>query len=60
MSTIGEEKLYNTRMRSDTSIEELTETMHRLKLEYPKYIDIALPANMKLGMVSPDEQGRQG
>ena len=53
-------KLYNTRMRSDTSIEELTETMHRLKLEYPKYIDIALPANMKLGMVSPNEQGRQG
>ena len=59
MSTIGEEKLYNTRMRSDTSIEELTETMHRLKLEYPKYIDIALPANMKLGIMSCDEQGKQ-
>lgn len=56
MSTIGEEKLYNTRMRSDTSIEELTETMHRLKLEYPKYIDIALPANMKLGIVSSESQ----
>ena len=59
MSTIGEEKLYNTRMRSDTSIEELTETMHRLKLEYPKYIDIALPANMKLGIVSSDNTGMQ-
>ena len=53
------EKLYNTRMRSDTSIEELTETMHRLKLEYPKYIDIALPANMKLGIVSSDSTGMQ-
>jgi hypothetical protein len=46
-------------MRSDTSVEELTETMHRLKLEYPKYIDIALPANMKLGIVSSDNAGMQ-
>lgn len=48
MSTIGEEKKYNTRIRSNTLLEEFVDTMKTLKLEYPKYIDQALPANMKL------------
>ena len=50
MSTIGEEKRYNTRVKAETTRDEFVNTMAELKLEYPKYIDIALPANRKLGM----------
>lgn len=45
MSTIWEEKLYNTRIRHDTKKEDFILTMSLIKLESPKYIDIALPAN---------------
>lgn len=50
MSTVGEEKRYNARIRPDTSLEEFTETLNALKLEHPKYLEVALPANMKLGV----------
>ena len=50
VSTIGEEKKYNSRIRSYTILEEFEDTMKKLKLDYPKYIDIALPANLKLGI----------
>lgn len=50
MSTIWEEKKYNTRIQSDTSLEEFTETMNALHLPPPKYLDIALPANLRLGL----------
>lgn len=50
VSTVWEEKLYNTRIRANTTLAELAETMNALHLPYPKYIDEALPANMKLGI----------
>ncbi|MBP9812253.1 MBL fold metallo-hydrolase [Candidatus Gracilibacteria bacterium] len=50
MSTIGEEKQYNTRIKSDTTLEAFSETMNALHLAPPKYLDIALPANLKLGL----------
>jgi len=50
MSTVGEEKLYNTRVKADTTLEELKEVLGAMKLDYPKYIGVALPANMKLGL----------
>lgn len=50
MSTIGEEKQYNTRIKSDTSLEAFTDTMNALHLPPPKYLNIALPANLKLGI----------
>lgn len=50
LSTVWEEKLYNTRIRVNTPITEFVETMNTLNLPYPKYIDEALPANMKLGL----------
>ncbi len=50
VSTIGEEKQYNTRIRANTSLAELQEILENLHLPYPKYIDEALPANMKLGL----------
>jgi hypothetical protein len=49
MSTIFEEKKYNTRIKENTTLEEFSETMSKVKLDYPKYIDVALPANIKLG-----------
>lgn len=50
MSTVWEEKEYNTRIRRDTTLTEFIETMQALKLDYPRYIDVALPANMQLGV----------
>ena len=52
MSTVWEEKEYNTRIRRDTTLTEFIETMQALKLDYPRYIDVALPANMQLGVDS--------
>ena len=51
MSTVGEEKQYNLRVKADTKLEELQETLGAMKLDYPKYIGVALPANMKLGVM---------
>ena len=50
MSTVAEEKKYNTRIKDTTTITEFIETMQAVRLDYPKYIDIALPANMHLGL----------
>lgn len=50
MSTVDEEKKYNTRIRSNTTLEEFIETMQAVKLDYPRYIDIALTANIQLGL----------
>ena len=50
MSTVWEEKKYNTRIKDNTTLDELTSILEALKLDYPKYIDVALPANMKLGL----------
>ena len=50
MSTVGEEKKYNTRIKDTTTVTEFIETMQTVRLDYPKYIDIALPANMYLGL----------
>lgn len=48
VSTVWEEKKYNTRITENTTLEQFIKTMKNVKLDYPKYIDVALPANMKL------------
>jgi len=50
MSTIGEEKQHNIRIKAGTSLEEFKSTMHALDLPQPEYLYVALPANMKLGL----------
>lgn len=50
MSTIGEEKQFNTRIRTETTLEEFSDTMNTLHLPAPKYLDVALPANLRLGI----------
>ncbi|CEF99331.1 Beta-lactamase-like [Ostreococcus tauri] len=50
MSTIAEEKALNPRLGVAKTKEEFVEIMNNLKLDYPKQIDKALPANLKCGI----------
>jgi sulfur dioxygenase len=49
VSTIGEEKAYNPRLQVK-SVDEYVELMNNLKLANPKMMDVAVPANMKVGL----------
>ncbi|GLS35644.1 hydrolase glyoxylase [Mesorhizobium tianshanense] len=48
VSTIGEEKAFNPRLQVK-SMEDYVEIMNNLKLANPKMMDVAVPANMKVG-----------
>lgn len=58
VSTIAEEKAFNPRLQVRSS-EEYTELMNGLDLPDPKMMDIAVPANMSVGMAQEelDERG---
>jgi glyoxylase-like metal-dependent hydrolase (beta-lactamase superfamily II)/rhodanese-related sulfurtransferase len=58
VSTIGEEKRHNPRLQV-TSADEYVELMSRLKLPNPKLMDVAVPANMRVGLAQ-DEIARKG
>src|SRR5512143_1309109 len=58
VSTIGEEKRYNPRLQV-RSIDEYVELMNNLKLPNPKMMDVAVPANMRVGL-HQDEIARRG
>jgi sulfur dioxygenase len=49
VSTIGEERAYNPRLQV-RSIEEYVDLMSNLKLANPKMMDVAVPANIKVGL----------
>ena len=49
VSTIGEEKLYNPRLKVK-SIDEYVDLMNSLNLPNPKMMDVAVPANMHVGL----------
>jgi len=49
VSTIGEERAFNPRLQV-TSIAEYVDLMTRLDLPRPKMMDIAVPANLNLGL----------
>ena len=49
VSTIGEEKVHNPRLQVK-SIDEYVELMNSLKLPKPKMMDVAVPANMQIGL----------
>jgi glyoxylase-like metal-dependent hydrolase (beta-lactamase superfamily II)/rhodanese-related sulfurtransferase len=49
VSTIGEEKQYNPRLKVN-SMDEYAELMNNLKLPNPKMMDVAVPANMRVGL----------
>src|ERR1700726_4160260 len=49
VSTIGEEKQFNPRLKVK-SIDEYVDLMNNLKLSNPKMMDVAVPANMHVGL----------
>jgi glyoxylase-like metal-dependent hydrolase (beta-lactamase superfamily II)/rhodanese-related sulfurtransferase len=53
VSTIGEEKRYNPRLQV-RSVDEYVELMANLKLPNPKMMDVAVPANMHVGLHQED------
>jgi glyoxylase-like metal-dependent hydrolase (beta-lactamase superfamily II)/rhodanese-related sulfurtransferase len=53
VSTIGEEKAHNPRLQV-SSLDQYVEIMNNLNLPNPKLMDVAVPANLKVGL-SQDE-----
>ena len=53
VSTIGEEKLFNPRLKVK-SMDEYAALMNNLKLPNPKMMDVAVPANMRVGLRQQD------
>ena len=58
VSTIGEERRFNPRLQVK-SVEQYVEVMHNLKLSNPRMMDVAVPANMKVGL-HQEEISRRG
>lgn len=53
VSTIGEERRFNPRLQVG-SIDEYVALMNHLELPSPKMMDVAVPANMRVGMQQED------
>lgn len=49
VSTIGEERAFNPRLQV-RSVDEYVDLMNSLKLSDPKMMDVAVPANMRIGL----------
>jgi len=58
VSTIAEEKAFNPRLKVK-SADEYVELMNNLKLPNPKMMDVAVPANMQVGL-RQEEIARRG
>jgi rhodanese-related sulfurtransferase len=58
VSTIGEERRHNPRLQV-RSVDEYVELMNNLKLPNPKMMDVAVPANMHVGL-HQDDLAREG
>jgi sulfur dioxygenase len=58
VSTIGEEKFYNPRLKVK-SVDEYVDLMNNLKLPNPKMMDVAVPANIHVGL-RQEEIARKG
>jgi sulfur dioxygenase len=58
VSTIGEEKAFNPRLKVK-SIDEYVDLMNNLKLPNPKMMDVAVPANVQVGL-RQEEIARRG
>jgi glyoxylase-like metal-dependent hydrolase (beta-lactamase superfamily II)/rhodanese-related sulfurtransferase len=58
VSTIGEEKAFNPRLQVK-SVDEYVALMGSLNLPNPKLMDVAVPANMRVGLAQ-EEMARRG
>ncbi|MGH9807989.1 MAG: MBL fold metallo-hydrolase, partial [Terriglobia bacterium] len=57
VSTIGEEKAFNPRLQVK-SVDEYVDLMNNLHLPNPKMMDVAVPANMRIGLVQQIVAGK--
>lgn len=57
VSTIGEERRFNPRLQVG-SVDEYVELMNNLKLANPKLMDVAIPANMHVGLHQDEIAGK--
>ncbi|MDX8456941.1 MBL fold metallo-hydrolase [Mesorhizobium sp. VK9D] len=57
VSTIGEEKAFNPRLQVK-SVDEYVNIMNNLNLSNPKMMDVAVPANMRVGLHQDDIASR--
>lgn len=57
VSTIGEERAFNPRLQVD-SVEQYVEIMRNLDLPNPKLMDVAVPANLQVGLAQDDAEAR--
>lgn len=57
VSTIGEEKAYNPRLQVE-SVDQYVEIMNNLNLANPKMMDVAVPANLKVGLSQDEIEAR--
>jgi glyoxylase-like metal-dependent hydrolase (beta-lactamase superfamily II) len=58
VSTIAEERAFNPRLKVK-SVDEYADLMNNLKLANPKMMDVAVPANMQIGL-RQEEVARRG
>jgi len=56
VSTIGEEKAFNPRLQV-SSVDEYADIMDNLNLANPKMMDVAVPANLHIGLGQSDDLG---
>lgn len=54
VTTVAEEQQFNPRLGGGRSSEEFAEIMNNLNLDYPKRIDVAVPANLRCGLAGPE------
>ena len=57
VSTIAEERAFNPRLQV-ASIAEYVEKMNNLNLDNPKMMDVAVPANLKIGLSQDEIEAR--
>ena len=57
VSTIGEEKVFNPRLQVG-SVQEYVDIMNNLNLPNPKMMDVAVPANLRVGLPQDEVEAR--
>ena len=57
VSTIAEERAFNPRLQV-ASLDEYVDIMNNLNLDNPKMMDVAVPANLKIGMSQESVEAR--
>ncbi len=50
VTSVGEERRLNPRLGGEQTMDDFVRTMAALELAYPRKIDVALPANLRLGL----------